>query len=227
MCVLLVLLFGVVAFDSLQVLSASSDDEEAQLGFEDDEEEEEMEEMEGEGEEESDEEEVKEEEEDDDDDSESEEEEEMDVGDDVRSAIKQALGSAAVASDDEVEEDDNDLDDDAMMALDENLSAVFKSLSKRNDHKADREKSRALLEFRMKCLELLEMFVHSGPKISLRLSLMQPLLTLIRLSEKDKETKEVGARTRKIFMLLCKPAKVSLVVWFLWGCYPTCSAVDT
>ncbi|ELU13715.1 hypothetical protein CAPTEDRAFT_220438 [Capitella teleta] len=191
----------------LDVLSASSDDEEAQLGFEDDEEEEEMEEMEGEGEEESDEEEVKEEEEEDD--SESEEEEEMDVGDDVRSAIKQALGSAAVASDDEVEEDDNDLDDDAMMALDENLSAVFKSLSKRNDHKADREKSRALLEFRMKCLELLEMFVHSGPKISLRLSLMQPLLTLIRLSEKDKETKEVGARTRKIFMLLCKPAKLT------------------
>jgi hypothetical protein len=110
--------------------------------------------------------------------------------------------------------EEEDLDDDAMMSLNSNLASVFRSLAKKDNQKVAREQARSLLEFRMKCLELLQVFINSGPKVSLQLSLIQPLLTLIRLSEKDKERTEIGLRARKIFTQLCQPTKV--IISFLY-----------
>ncbi|KAM8835422.1 myb-binding protein 1A-like protein [Synchiropus picturatus] len=91
---------------------------------------------------------------------------------------KNALPSAGDSSSDE------DIDDDAMMELDKSLAALFTEQKKRvqakKDEKAKLKKEKTLVrEFKIKVLDLVEVFVARQAGSPLVLGLVEPLLSII------------------------------------------------
>uniref|UniRef100_A0A7N8YH18 MYB binding protein (P160) 1a n=1 Tax=Mastacembelus armatus TaxID=205130 RepID=A0A7N8YH18_9TELE len=138
--------------------------------------------MEEEGEEE-----VEEEEEDDDDDEEDEEEEvEVDeaVDQNFRLKLMKVLQQQKALATEEDGSSDEDLDDEAMMELDKSLSALFSEQKKKTQAKKDEKtklkKEKTLVrDFKIKVLDLVEVFVARQAGSPLVLGLVEPLLAII------------------------------------------------
>ncbi|KAF5888859.1 myb-binding protein 1A [Clarias magur] len=175
----------------LNVLDPSKDAEESGVLVSDDKdtekkkkktEEEEEEEQEAEDEEESD---SSGNDEDDDDDEEEEMEEEEEVDQNFRLELMKVLqGQNALAIEDDGSSEDEELDDEAMMKLDENLSALFgeqkKKLQAKKDEKERLRKEKTLVrDFKIKVLDLLDVFLCKQGSSVLVLGLVEPLLSLI------------------------------------------------
>ena len=58
-----------------------------------------------------------------------------------------------------LQSEDDDLDDDAMFKLDESLAAVFKNMQK--SKRAQREQECQLLQYRMRCLDLIDVLIDN------------------------------------------------------------------
>ncbi|XP_037543758.1 myb-binding protein 1A-like protein [Nematolebias whitei] len=90
----------------------------------------------------------------------------------------------ALATKEEDASSDEDLDDEAMMALDKSLSALFseqkKKVQAKKDEKTKLQKERTLVRgFRIKVLDLIEVFVARQASSPLILGLVEPLLNII------------------------------------------------
>ncbi|XP_071179538.1 myb-binding protein 1A-like isoform X2 [Mytilus edulis] len=180
------------------------------LDIEDDED---MEDMESDGEEEDQDKEAEEKEEsdaDEDIDSSDSEEEKDEVDEEFRTAIKSALGPAAVeeGEDDDDEEEDEDMSDSEMFKLDAALAMVFKN-SKRNKDKEKKETQRQLGSFKLRVLDLVETLVRTPLSGDLVLDLLFPLLELMIHGEKEKENRELSNKACGVFKQLYKRAKVN------------------
>ncbi|XP_053337367.1 myb-binding protein 1A-like protein [Clarias gariepinus] len=170
----------------LNVLDPSKDAEESGVMVSDDTEkkkkaEEEEEEQEAEDEDESD----SSGHDEDEDDEEMDEDEEEEVDQNFRLELMKVLqGQNALAIEDDGSSEDEELDDEAMMKLDENLAALFgeqkKKLQAKKDEKERLRKEKTLVrDFKIKVLDLLDVFVCKQGSSVLVLGLVEPLLSLI------------------------------------------------
>ncbi|KAM7374710.1 hypothetical protein PAMP_007351 [Pampus punctatissimus] len=185
----------------LDVLDSEKDDEEngavvvtddvdkTQKKPEDDEEDEEMEddksdESDEDEDENEDDEAMEEEEEEDDDDDDLEIEEEGEVDQNFRLELMKVLQQQNALATEEDGSSDEDMDDEAMMELDKSLAALFSEQKKKSQAKKD-EKTRLhkekmlVRDFKIKVLDLIEVFVARQAGSPLVLGLVEPLLTII------------------------------------------------
>uniref|UniRef100_A0A8C2ZS17 MYB binding protein (P160) 1a n=1 Tax=Cyclopterus lumpus TaxID=8103 RepID=A0A8C2ZS17_CYCLU len=103
--------------------------------------------------------------------------------------------------------DDDDLDDDAMMKLDKGLAALFSEQKKKSqakkDEKTELQKEKALVrDFKIKVLDLVEVFVARQAGSPLVLRLVEPLLTIIDRgmnSNSDQQEQDFLRRAADIF----------------------------
>uniref|UniRef100_A0A8C2Y9F4 MYB binding protein 1a n=1 Tax=Coturnix japonica TaxID=93934 RepID=A0A8C2Y9F4_COTJA len=134
----------------------------------------------------------------------SEDEKNEEVDEDFRSQLINVLqGGNALGEDDS----DEELDDEAMMALDKNISALFAEQQKRIQAKKD-EKDRIRKEkilrrdFKIKVLDLVEVFLNKQPENPLVFDIIEPLLHVIEQcmsSDSDKQEIDFLQKTAHIF----------------------------
>ena len=98
--------------------------------------------------------------------------------------LAQALGTRRLDQDlaiQEEESSDEDMDDDQMAALDAQLETVFKERKKATTNKNERKDAKeAVVIFKSRVLELLEIYIKQQYLNPLALDLLLPLLTLVR-----------------------------------------------
>ncbi|XP_053310915.1 myb-binding protein 1A [Spea bombifrons] len=136
--------------------------------------------------------------------------EEDNVTEDVNEAFrKQLMNVLQTGKALETEESDEDLDDEAMMALDENLSALFAEQKQRiqakKDEKAKIRKEKILRkDFKTKVLDLIEVFIKKQPQSPLVFSIIEPLISVIQQSMNSttstQQEQDYLRKTADIFM---------------------------
>uniref|UniRef100_A0A8B9ENQ5 MYB binding protein 1a n=1 Tax=Anser cygnoides TaxID=8845 RepID=A0A8B9ENQ5_ANSCY len=105
------------------------------------------------------------------------------------------------------DESDEDLDDEAMMALDKNISALFAEQQKRIQAKKDerdriRKEKILRRDFKIKVLDLIEVFLSKQPENPLVFDVIEPLLQVIEQcmsSDSDKQEIDFLQKTAHIF----------------------------
>ncbi|XP_012942032.1 rDNA transcriptional regulator pol5 isoform X2 [Aplysia californica] len=140
---------------------------------------------------------------------EDDEEEEMQVDEQFRASVKEALGAAAVKEDDDEKEDDelSDMSDSEMFELDDMLAEVFRQKKKASAGKKSREeKKKETANFRIRVLDLVEVLVKSERCGDFVTELLRPLLLLI-LKADAKENQAVVDKSKSLFRLLKSKAK--------------------
>ncbi|XP_041657491.1 myb-binding protein 1A-like protein isoform X2 [Cheilinus undulatus] len=151
-----------------------------------------------------------EEEEDDDDDDEDdlmEAEDEGEVDQNFRLELMKVLQQQNALATEEDGSSDEDLDDEAMMELDKGLAALFSEQKKKNqakkDEKAKLQKEKMLVrDFKIKVLDLVEVFVARQAGSPLVLGLVEPLLAIIdrgMSSDSDQQEQDFLRRAADIF----------------------------
>ncbi|XP_034406123.1 myb-binding protein 1A-like protein [Cyclopterus lumpus] len=148
------------------------------------------------------------EEDDDDEEEEDDEEGELAVVDQsFRLELMKVLQQQNALATEEDGSDDDDLDDDAMMKLDKGLAALFSEQKKKSqakkDEKTELQKEKALVrDFKIKVLDLVEVFVARQAGSPLVLRLVEPLLTIIDRgmnSNSDQQEQDFLRRAADIF----------------------------
>uniref|UniRef100_A0A8C0GUR4 MYB binding protein 1a n=1 Tax=Chelonoidis abingdonii TaxID=106734 RepID=A0A8C0GUR4_CHEAB len=102
---------------------------------------------------------------------------------------------------------DEDVDDETMLALDENVSALFAEQQKRiqakKDEKEKMRKEKILRrDFKIKVLDLIEVFLAKQPESPLVFDIIDPLLLVIERSmssDSDKQEQDFLQKTADIF----------------------------
>lgn len=135
---------------------------------------------------------------------------EMKTPDQLRMAIQKALGVAANESD--VESVDADMiDDEEGKKLDEALAEAFKQFHtvKGKKLKKDRKDKKALSDFRLRALDLLDIYLEKDPSMDICLGMIAPLTRCLEFCLADTQFTEMGNRVRKTIKLLTKIRKFS------------------
>uniref|UniRef100_A0A3P9JKQ5 MYB binding protein (P160) 1a n=1 Tax=Oryzias latipes TaxID=8090 RepID=A0A3P9JKQ5_ORYLA len=141
---------------------------------------------------------------------EDEQEEQMEeevVDQNFRMELMKVLQQQNALATEEDASSDEDLDDEAMMKLDQSLSALFseqkKKIQAKKDEKAKLQKEKSLvLDFKIKVLDLLEVFVTRQASNPLVVSLVEPLLNVIDRemnSSSDQQSQDFLRRAADIF----------------------------
>uniref|UniRef100_A0A8C5Q667 Myb-binding protein 1A n=1 Tax=Leptobrachium leishanense TaxID=445787 RepID=A0A8C5Q667_9ANUR len=136
------------------------------------------------------------------------------VNEDFRTQLMKVLQASNAV---DAEDSDDELDDDAMMAMDENLSALFAEQKKRIQAKKD-EKARIRKEkilrkdFKTKVLDLVEVFVKKQSESTLVFNVIEPLISTITQSmnsdSSNQQERDYLQKTASIFMNeICKAKK--------------------
>ncbi|MEQ2250507.1 hypothetical protein ILYODFUR_001607 [Ilyodon furcidens] len=141
---------------------------------------------------------------------EEEEDEEMEEGEvdqNFRLELMKVLQQQNALATEEDASSDEDLDDEAMMKLDKSLSALFseqkKKVQAKKDEKTKLQKERVLVrDFKIKVLDLVEVFVARQAGSPLILGLVEPLLNIIdrgMSSGSDQQEQDFLRRAADIF----------------------------
>ena len=152
------------------------------------------------------------EDEDDDDKSDSDEEKDK-VDQEFKDRIKDALGDAKAESEDDDNEsiDMDDLDDEAMEKMDTALGMLFKQLSgKKNQAQKKKEKKNAVaqMHFKIRCLDVIDVYLDHHPKMSHVVALIKPLLDAIEKYMKNKNQQQLTTRLKNTLKKITKSKKV-------------------
>ncbi|KAM9332001.1 myb-binding protein 1A-like protein [Pholidichthys leucotaenia] len=134
-------------------------------------------------------------------------EEDEEVDPNFRLELMKVLQQKNALSTEDDGSSDEDLDDDEMMELDKSLSALFseqkKKIQAKKDEKTKLHKEKMLVrEFRIKVLDLIEVFVSRQASSPLVLGLVEPLLTIIERgmsSGSEQQEQDFLRRTADIF----------------------------
>lgn len=128
---------------------------------------------------------------------ESEDGEDDTVTDRLRLAVTQALGDVPSQTDDEDMDVDN-IDEEEGKRLDENLAAAFRILkeNRKSKSKKQEKKAQALTHFRIRVIDLLEIYLETEPLMALALDMLMPLFALLEFSIKDPHQKPLENRVR-------------------------------
>jgi len=182
--------------ETLEIVDESADEE----GNEDtedveDEEKEKSQDAKGQDEEESD-------YEDDKEDSSSDDEQETggEVDEAFRAEVQAALGPAVVDMDQEGSSSDEDLDDEAMMKFDDALAAVFKTqLQAKKEKNKKKDATKIVLHFKLRALDVIEIFIKKQASNPLILELIDPLLEVAWSSLNSKDFHTLGEKAQGLF----------------------------
>ncbi|KAJ8266572.1 hypothetical protein GJAV_G00132020 [Gymnothorax javanicus] len=118
--------------------------------------------------------------------------------------VLQGQGALATEGDDS---EDEELDDEAMMKLDGSIAALFaeqkKKIQARKDEKERLRKEKALVrDFKIKVLDLVEVFLNKQPESPLVLGIVEPLLSIIEngmSSDSNQQEQDFLRKTADIF----------------------------
>ncbi|KAJ1184813.1 hypothetical protein NDU88_001615, partial [Pleurodeles waltl] len=127
-----------------------------------------------------------------------------DVDENFRQQLMTAFKAANAL---DTEDSDADVDDDTMLALDENISALFAEQKKRIQAKKDeKEKIRKekilRRDFKTKVLDLIEVFLNKQPENPLVFDIIEPLLSVIEQSmssDTNQQEQDFLRKTAHIF----------------------------
>ncbi|ORY26447.1 hypothetical protein BCR33DRAFT_859122 [Rhizoclosmatium globosum] len=150
----------------------------------------------GKGDEEDDDDEDEDDEDDDDDEDEADEPEES--VEELKNRLKAALGGvaddAADMNPDDAEDDDDEksLNDEEMEAFDEKLSAIFRERKKVKTEQ--RDKKQQVLHFKLRVVDLIELFIKKQPANPLILSLIMPSLAVVIETADSDESRELHTK---------------------------------
>ncbi|CAK1541559.1 unnamed protein product [Leptosia nina] len=152
--------------------------------------------------------------EEDSDDGEEDEEEDDDLKnpDQLKIAIQKALGADA-ADDDTESIDVDDIDEEKGKELDEALAEAFKQYhqDKNKKSKKDRKNKKSLSDFRIRVLDLIDIYLEKGPSMDICLEMIAPLTRALEFCMQDNDFKELENRLRKTVKTLAKVRKFSHV----------------
>ncbi|XP_067864053.1 myb-binding protein 1A-like protein isoform X2 [Heptranchias perlo] len=153
---------------------------------------------------------------DDEDDSGSDEEEGEDsaaVDENFRMELMKVLQAGSAVSKEGESSSEDEADDEAMMALDKSISSLFaehkKRLQAKKDMKAKLKREKTLRrDFKMKVLDLIEVFLAKQPESPLVFDIIEPLIAILEEtpdSHSDQQEKDYLRKTADIFRnQLCK-----------------------
>lgn len=97
--------------------------------------------------------------------------------------LQMTLGTAKADMDGDEDSDGSDMDDDAMMALDPQLSKIFRQRSQVTSKKKDREDAKQnVVQFKSRVLDLLAIFLEKQYSNPLTLEVLLPILRRTRAS---------------------------------------------
>ncbi|KND01937.1 DNA-directed DNA polymerase [Spizellomyces punctatus DAOM BR117] len=161
---------------------------------------------------EDDEEEGEDEDEDEDDDD---EEESGEVDEELRRKIKEALGNAAIDEEDDDSDEEAFLDDDEMEAFDDKLAEIFRQ--RKEIKTAKKDVKNQVLHFKLRVVDLLDIFLRKSPQNPLVIELIMPLIKLITSTsrstdDKDLHEKLLSLAKNKLFRLREVPTEPALNV---------------
>ncbi|XP_046395581.1 myb-binding protein 1A [Ischnura elegans] len=134
------------------------------------------------------------------------EEEEPTVNETLKLAVQKALGTAAPTSDTE-SVDVDEIGEEEGQQLDAALSNAFRLLKEtKNTGKAKKQQSKdekMLTHFRVRVIDLLEIYIESTPSMALCCDLVLPLLEALEFCIRDNHQKPLENRLRSLFKKFC------------------------
>ncbi|KAJ0173013.1 hypothetical protein K1T71_011189 [Dendrolimus kikuchii] len=154
----------------------------------------------------------REEDEDDNEDGDDDDDDDMKIPDQLRLAVQKALGAAAPDSD--IESVDADMiDEEEGKKLDEALAEAFKQFNqdKGKKSKKDRKDKKALSDFRIRVLDLIDIYLEKDPSMDICLSMIAPLTRCLESCIQDSQFSELENRVRKTIKLLTKIRKFTSI----------------
>ncbi|KAM3963956.1 LOW QUALITY PROTEIN: MYB binding protein 1a [Aphomia sociella] len=137
-----------------------------------------------------------------------EEDEEMKIPDQLRLAVQKALGTVAAESDAESEDADM-IDEEEGRKLDEALAEAFRQFQqgKGKKTKKDRKDKKSLSDFRIRVLDLIDIYLEKDPSMDICLGMIAPLMRCLEFCIQDNQFSELENRVRKTIRILTKIRK--------------------
>ncbi|XP_034828247.1 myb-binding protein 1A-like protein [Maniola hyperantus] len=138
----------------------------------------------------------------DDSDSEMEDEDQDDdlsTPDQLRLAVQKALGTAAAPDTDTESADADMLTEEEGKKLDDALADAFKQFhqGKNKKSKKDRKNKKSLADFRIRVLDLIDIYLEKAPAMDICLGMIVPLTRCLEFCMQDNQFKELENRLRK------------------------------
>ncbi|CAD1478873.1 unnamed protein product [Heterotrigona itama] len=115
----------------------------------------------------------------------------------LRMAVSQALGDVSIQTDDDDINVDN-IGEEEGKRLDESLAAAFRLLreNRQSRSKKQEKSAQALTHFRIRVIDLLEIYLDCAPSMVIVLDIVLPLFTLLEYCIKDPHQKSLQDRVR-------------------------------
>lgn len=137
------------------------------------------------------------------------EDEDIKPPDQLRIAVQKALGSAAAPDTDTESIDADMLTEEEGKKLDEALAEAFKQFNqgKSKRTKKDRKNKKALADFRIRVLDLIDIYLEKDPSMDICLGMIAPLTRCLEFCMQDNQFKELENRLRKTIKNLTKIKK--------------------
>lgn len=139
---------------------------------------------------------------------EDDEDDDMKTPDQLRMAVQKALGGAATESDAESVDADM-IDEEEGKKLDEALAEAFKQFGqgKGKKPKKERKDKKTLSDFRIRVLDLIDIYLEKDPTMDICLAMIAPLTRCLEFCIQDSQFSELENRCRKTIKSLAKIRK--------------------
>lgn len=126
----------------------------------------------------------------------------------LRIAIQKALGSST-NNDDAESIDADEIGEEEGKKLDEALAEAFKQFKhgKKNKSKKDRKNKKLLSDFRIRALDLIDIYLEKDPLMDICLNMIAPLTRALEFCMQDNGLNELESRIRKTIKTLAKVRK--------------------
>merc|ERR1712126_766909 len=135
-----------------------------------------------------------------------------DDDEDFKEKVKDAPGDAIAESDDDNASIDMDeLDDEAMEKMDTALGQLFKQISgKKSQAQKKKEKKDAMaqMHFKIRCLDIIDVYISHQPKMSHVVFLILPLLKAIENYMNSKDQQPLSSRLKNTLKKITSSKKV-------------------
>lgn len=128
------------------------------------------------------------------------------INDQLRCHVSQALGSAALETDDE-SIDLNNMSDDEVGRLDMALSEAFKSIRKttgggKRKTKLERSTNTTVMHFRIRVLDLIEIYLKTKPTLAITLNILADLIPMYENCAGNKDLEPLTRRLQHVLKTL-------------------------
>lgn len=135
-------------------------------------------------------------------------EDEGTINDQLRCHVSQALGGAALETDDE-SIDLNNMNDDEADRLDMALSEAFKSIRKtkgggKKKTKLERSTNTTVMHFRIRVLDLIEIYLKTKPTLAITLNILADLIPMYENCAGNKDLEPLNRRLQHVLKTLLK-----------------------